>query len=86
MRRRLIVSALVAVALLAAAALGYAAAVKQYQYTGSVTAVTGDTLSVDKGGEVWNFSLAELKGKKVAKGDKVTVYYRMIATKIEVKK
>ena len=86
MRSRFPVIALVVFALLAAASLGYAAAVKQYQYTGTVTEVSADTLSVDKGGEIWSFSLADLKGAKVAKGDKVTVYYRMVATKIEPKK
>jgi len=85
MRRHLVVAGLVVVALLLAAGLGYAAAVKQYQWTGTVTEVGGGTISVDKGGEVWQFSTEGMKAVKAKKGDKVTVYYKMVAQKIEGK-
>ena len=49
-------------------------------------------ISVDKGGDVWEFSTEGIKGDgiagaaaKINKGDKVPVYYRMRATKIEGK-
>lgn len=85
MRRRFAVTVLVAVALVLAATLGYAAAVKQYQYTGTVTEVGAGAISVDKGGEVWQFSTEGMKDVKAKKGDKVTVYYRMVVQKIESK-
>jgi hypothetical protein len=84
MRKRLSVS-IAALALILATAAGYAAAVKSYQYTGTVTDVAGGTISVDKGGEIWQFSTAGMKGVTAKKGDKVTVSYRMVATKIEAK-
>ena len=43
------------------------------------------TMSVDKGGEVWQFSTDGMKDLKAKKGDKVTVYYVAIAKKIEMK-
>lgn len=63
------------------------AAAKTYQYTGSVTEVSDKMLSVDKNGEVWEFALdADSKGSgSIKKGDKVTVTYRMFATRIEKK-
>ena len=67
--------------------LSMAAGPKQYQWTGTVTEVDAKdkTMSVDKGGEVWQFSTEGLKDAKVKKGDKVTVYYVAIAKKIEMK-
>jgi len=67
--------------------LSIAASVKQYQYTGTVTEVDAKakTLSVDKGGEIWQFSTEGMKDVKVKKGDKVTVSYLMVAKKIESK-
>jgi len=69
------------------ASLSIGAAVKQYQATGAVTEVDakGKTMSVDKGGEVWQVSTEGLKDMKAKKGDKVTVYYQMIAKKVEMK-
>ena len=69
------------------AAAGAWAAAKTYQYTGSVTAVSDKQLSVDKGGEVWDFALdADSKGAAGLKaGDKVTVTYRMFVTRIDKK-
>lgn len=63
------------------------AAVKTYQVTGIVKSVTADTIVVDKGKEVWE--LARDGATKVVgdlkAGNKVTIEYRMTATKIEVK-
>lgn len=68
------------------AGLSIAATAKQYQFTGTVTEVDAKSylLRVDKGGDVWEFSTVgvDLKAKK---GDKVTVYYEMIAKKVEKK-
>jgi hypothetical protein len=63
------------------------AAVKTYQYSGAVTAADPKSISVDKGGDVWEFAVdGDTKGTLDAKkGDKVTVTYRMFATKIEKK-
>ncbi len=70
---------------LGAAVTAYAAA-KTYQYTGIVKEFTAKQMSVDKDGEVWEFAIdSDTKGDKPAKGDKVTVTYRMFATKIEKK-
>lgn len=77
---------MVAGAVLTAAVGAYAAA-KTYQWTGAVTAADAKEISVDKGGEVWSFAIdGDTKGDLKAKaGDKVTVTYRMFATKIEKK-
>jgi len=67
------------------AGLAVAAAPKQYQFTGSVVEFDAKSskMSVDKGGDVWEFSTTGLKDLKVKKGDKVTVHYQMIAKKVE---
>lgn len=69
------------------ATLSMAAGPKQYQWTGTVTDVDAKdkTMSVDKAGELWQFSTDGLKDLKVKKGDKVTVYYVAVAKKIEMK-
>jgi hypothetical protein len=84
-KRTLVVVAVVAV-LAFAAGLSMAAAPKQYQFTGTVVDfdAKANMVSVDKGGDVWEFSTAGLK-EKLKKGDKVTVYYQMVAKKIEGK-
>lgn len=74
-----------AMGLVLGAAVTAYAATKTYQYTGVVTDGSAKQISVDKGGDVWDFSLdGDTKGD-AKKGDKVTVTYRMIATKIEKK-
>jgi len=88
MRSRFVVvfaGILVLMAVVASFSIG--AALKQYQATGAVTEVDAKAkmLSVDKGGEVWQFSTEGLKDMKAKKGDKVTVYYQMIAKKVEMK-
>lgn len=67
--------------------LSMAAAPKQYQWTGTVTEVDAKnkTMTVDKSGEIWQFSTEGLKDLKAKKGDKVTVYYVAVAKKIEMK-
>ena len=65
---------------------GISAAGKSYQFTGTVKSMAGGILTVEKSAaEVWTFS-TDSNTKGTAKvGDKVTVYYNMIATQIETK-
>ena len=88
MRTRM-VAALGALAVLIAfaAGLSLAAAPKQYQFTGQVVEFDAKSskLAVDKGGDVWEFTTTGLKDLKLKKGDKVTIYYQMIAKKVEAK-
>lgn len=64
-----------------------AAAVNTYQVTGPVLEVTDSAIVVQKGNERWE--LARDKDTSVAGdlkvGSKVTIIYRMIAAKVEVK-
>ncbi len=74
-------------AILAALATPAFAAEKSYQVTGPVLDVTSDTITVQKGKEKWEIARGadtQVSGEP-KKGDKVTVYYKMTATKIEVK-
>jgi predicted membrane-bound dolichyl-phosphate-mannose-protein mannosyltransferase len=86
MKRVLYVVAIVAAALAVGVGVGLNAAGKSYQFTGSVTAASAGVLTVQKSAsEVWTFS-TDKDTKGAAKvGDKVTVYYNMIATEIESK-
>lgn len=65
---------------------GVKAAAKSYQFTGTVKASDSGTLTVEKTAkEVWTFT-TDSSTKGTAKvGDKVTVYYNMVATQIEAK-
>ncbi len=78
--------AIVCVALALGFSAGMGAAAKSYQFTGSVTAADSGTLTVQKSAkEIWTFS-TDKDTKGTAKvGDKVTVYYTMVATQIEAK-
>jgi hypothetical protein len=70
------------------AAFAYARAPKSdYQWTGTVLETDGDHLVVQKGNDKWEFALdKDTKGAADVKvGAKVTVYYMMKATSIEVK-
>jgi hypothetical protein len=63
------------------------AAIKTYQVTGPVVAVTNDMITVKKGNDNWE--IARDKETKI-KGDlkvgaKVTIEYRMTATAVDVK-
>ena len=88
MRSRVVAAVVGVVALVAlVATLSIAAGAKQYQFTGTVADVDAKakTMSVDKGGDVWEFSTEGIKDLKIKKGDKITVYYTMIAKKVEAK-
>ena len=72
--------------LLLSAAPAFAAKAKTYQVTGPVLAVNGDTITVQKGQEKWEIDRdANTSGEMPKVGDKVTIEYRMTATKIENK-
>ena len=59
---------------------------KDYQVTGPVLEVTDSYIVVQKGEQNWQLAVDKsTKGPKVKVGDKVTVYYTMKATEIEVK-
>ena len=61
---------------------------KKYQVTGKVLEVTSDYITVDKEGEPWEVGRdANTKVTGTLKvGEKVTIEYRMSATKVDVKK
>jgi Cu/Ag efflux protein CusF len=69
------------------AALGWAAAAASYQKTGVVKEVAPDSFTLDLGKEEWRFYTdGSTAGKDALKaGDKVTVTYKQVATKIEAK-
>ncbi len=64
-----------------------AADVKTYQVTGPVIEITETTLVVQKDEQKWELTRdKKTKGSaKVKVGDKVTVYYRMVAEEVEIK-
>jgi hypothetical protein len=72
---------------LAAVAVGARAADKTYQGTGPVLEVSPDSITIQKGKEKWTVARTpETKtSAEPKKGDQVTVYYKMVATEIEVK-
>ena len=64
-----------------------AADAKSYQVTGPVLEVTATTITVQKGSDKWEISRdkdTKLNGD-VKVGSKVTIYYRMVATEVEIK-
>jgi len=66
------------------AAPAFAASPDSYQVTGTVKETDADTITVMKGSE--KFEIARGGDTTAVKvGDKVTVHYKMTATKIEVK-
>jgi hypothetical protein len=66
--------------------IGSLAAPKQYQFTGTVKSVEGDTFTVEKTAtEIWSFSTDTSTKGKPKVGERVTVHYRMLATTIESK-
>ena len=80
--------ALAAIAgLVLAAAPLHAADSKTYQVTGPVLEVTPEYITVQKGTDKWQ--IARDKGTKISGdikvGSKVTIYYTMTATEVEVK-
>ena len=86
MRRIVWCLAILAIALALGFDAGLNAAAKSYQFTGTVKANDGGTLTVEKSAkETWTFT-TDKDTKGTAKvGDKVTVYYTMVATQIEAK-
>jgi hypothetical protein len=75
-----------AAAFLAASSLD-AAEAKTYQVTGPILEVTPTTITVQKGNDKWEIardSKTKTSGD-VKVGAKVTIYYTMAATEIEVK-
>jgi len=79
--------AAVCAAMLFTATLGGAAEAKTYQVTGPILELTATTITVQKGDEKWQ--VARDKNTKVTgelkAGAKVTIYYQMVASEIEVK-
>ena len=69
------------------AAVVHAAAPKTYQVTGPIVSMTNDMIVVDKDGDKWEIARsADTKVMGNLKvGTKVTVQYRMTATRIEAK-
>ena len=64
---------------------GYAAA-KSYQFTGVVKAADAGSVTVEKSAkETWQFEVAKDTKGSPKVGEKVTVYYKMVATEIESK-
>jgi len=85
MRRALIVVFALALLVSAFVAGGYAAS-KSYQFTGVVKAADAGTLTVEKSAkETWQFDVSKDTKGTPKVGDKVTVYYKMVATEIESK-
>ncbi len=84
---RIRTTSLVLAGLLAGAVLGFAAAAATYQKTGVVKEVSGDSFTLDLGKEQWRFYTdASTQGKEAVKaGQKLTVTYKQLATKIEAK-
>jgi hypothetical protein len=84
--KRNCLAALCALALLATSSLN-AADAKTYQVTGPVLEVTPTTITVQKGEDKWE--LARSSKTKITGdlkvGAKVTIYYTMVATEVEVK-
>ena len=86
MKRILVLVLVIGVALAIGFGVGVSAAGKNYQFTGVVKSNDNGVLTVEKNAkETWTFSTdKDTKGSAKA-GDKVTVYYKMIATEIEGK-
>jgi len=64
-----------------------AADARRYQVTGPVLEVTPTTITVQKGNDKWEINRdanTKIKGD-VKVGSKVTIYYSMVATEVEVK-
>ena len=84
--RRVLLGAAVAIALVLAFVAGAVAATKSYQFTGVVKSDDGKTFSVEKNAkETWTFEKGSDTKGTAKVGDKVTVYYKMVATEIEAK-
>jgi hypothetical protein len=63
------------------------AAAKAYQVTGPILAIEGKTVTIQKNDEKWEIDLTDdtkVEGK-LKVGEKVTIYYHMVASKVEPK-
>jgi hypothetical protein len=86
MKRSVWMVAVVLVALAIGFGTGLRAAAKGYQFTGTVKASDAGTLTVQKSPkEVWTFTTNKDTKGNAKVGDKVTVYYTMVAIEIEAK-
>ena len=86
MKRIAWMTVLLIVALAIGFGAGMSAAGKSYQFTGTVKSNDGGVLTVEKSAkETWTFSTNKDTKGTAKVGDKVTVYYTMVATEIEVK-
>jgi hypothetical protein len=85
MRLARLIVVVLALITLAFVAGGYAAA-KSYQFSGVVKVIDAGTVAVEKSGkETWQFEVSKDTKGQAKVGDKVTVYYKMVATEIESK-
>ena len=85
MRRVLVTVCVLALIVSAFVAGGYAAS-KSYQFTGVVKAADAGSVTVEKSAkETWQFDVSKDTKGTPKVGDKVTVYYKMVATEIESK-
>lgn len=64
-----------------------AAGPKDYQVTGPVLDVTDEVITVEKGKEKWEIGRNKNTtiGGDLKKGSRVTIYYKMAASSVEVK-
>lgn len=86
MKRMAWLAALLALALVIGFGAGMTAAGKAYQFTGTVKSNDGGMLTVEKSPkETWTFTTNRDTKGTAKVGDKVTVYYTMVATEIEAK-
>ena len=84
--KRVFVMAFVAAVLVLTFIAGGYAATKSYQFTGTVKAVDGSTMTVEKTAkETWTFDTSKDTKGAAKVGDKVTIFYKMVATEIESK-
>jgi hypothetical protein len=85
--KRALIAVFVVATIIAAFVVGGYAAAKSYQFTGVVKAADGGTVTVEKSAkETWEFDVPkDVKGGTPKVGDRVTVYYKMVATEFEAK-
>jgi len=85
--RRILTAVFLVAVMVAALVVGGFAAAKSYQFTGTVKAADAGSVTVEKNAkETWQFDVPkDVKGAAPKVGDKVTVYYKMVATEIESK-
>jgi hypothetical protein len=78
---------ILACAFMFVATMAFAAGPNKYQVTGPVLEIKGDVIVVQKGNDKWEVSrdAATKVSGDLKVGSKVTIEYKMTATKIEVK-